>query len=221
MNNSLYSEAYLLCLHTMKVFSDPSDISASLQPPCPGRYPSVSSYRRQSSILTTLANQPWETASPCHQRVTSILSLSYLSSFSIRYCSKQPTTGPIDTSTWWTGPPTSARESSSSINVDVDMRRICMEPERFDYVMRCPSLTFVNRESRNIMYDTLMNYRTGSRLGTQKQVLRVWFAHLFFRCCGGHRDFPLSAATYGFQIPDFRFPGLPKPVKAEKERLRE
>lgn len=107
------------------------------------------------------------------------------------------------------------------IDIEVDTRMIRMEREHWDYVMRFPSLLFVNWESRNIMYDTLLDYKVAARSGTQKPVPRGEDIHLFFRSAGGHKDFPLSPATYGFRIQDFRYPGLAQRVMAEKQRLRQ
>ena len=107
------------------------------------------------------------------------------------------------------------------IDIEVDIRMIRMERERWECVMRFPSLLFVNEESRNIMYDSLLNYKVGPRCGTQKPVPRGEDIHIFFRCFGGGKDFPLSPAIYGFRIQDFRYPGLVKRVTEEKKRLRQ
>lgn len=107
------------------------------------------------------------------------------------------------------------------IAIEVDARMNRMERERWDYVLRFPSLLFVNWESRNIMYDTLLDYKVAGRSGTQKPVPRGEDIHLFFRSSGGHKNFPLSPAIYGFRIQDSRYPGLAQRVKAEKQRLRQ
>ena len=114
-----------------------------------------------------------------------------------------------------------ARVFIIKLDVNVDSRTIRWERERWDYVMRFPSLLFVNRESRNVMYDTLLDYKVAGSSRTQKTVPRGEDIHLFFRSSGGHKDFPLSPAIYGFRIQDFRYPGLAQRVKAEKQRLRQ
>lgn len=60
MNNSLCSEAYLLCLYTMKILSGPSDISASLQPPCLGHCPSARAGDGFSFLLFGIARKSKE-----------------------------------------------------------------------------------------------------------------------------------------------------------------